>query len=116
MAINKYHQKSVLGPIIPISPVYTSSFLLANRRPYRYYTIASKRNPYLTVFGGSFFTIDTSFTEFCSNPATRNCHYDRLDRTDFVVCNTLFFGDAKVMFHSRIAANSHSCCEVNHER
>ena len=75
-----------------------------------------KKESLFNGFLGLFFTIDTSFTELCSNPATRNCHYDRLDRTDFVVCNTLFFGDAKVMFHSRIAVNSHSCCEVNHER
>jgi len=63
-----------------------------------------------------FFAFNTSFTKLCTNPAGRDSHYDRLDRTDLLISYSLFFGNAKVILHSRITSDSHRRSQMYHER
>ena len=57
---------------------------------------------------------NNSLVELCPNPASRNRHYNGLHCTYFIIGQTLFFGHAKVMLHSRIAGESHGRGQVKH--
>jgi hypothetical protein len=70
----------------------------------------------LSTAGCLLFSIsETSFTKLCANSACRNSHDYRLHSAYFIIGYSLFFGHAKVMLHSRIAANRHRCSQVNQE-
>jgi len=43
------------------------------------------------------------FSKLCVDSPSRNSHYNRLGRSNFVVCNPFFLGNAKVVFHSGVA-------------
>ncbi len=55
------------------------------------------------------------FLELRTNSPGFNRHHDSLNRPDFVVRNALFPGDAKVVFHSRVACDRHGRCQVDHQ-
>jgi hypothetical protein len=71
----------------------------------------------LSTAGYLLFSIsETSFLKLCADPACRDSHDNRLHGAYLIVGYSLFFGHAKVMLHSRIAANRHRCSQVNQER
>ena len=57
----------------------------------------------------------TCISELRLNPSRWDGHDNRKNGSDFIIRNTFFLGHAKVMLHSRIAANGHCCRHVQHQ-
>ena len=65
------------------------------------------------------FTVVSAFPdlpELRADPAGFDRHHDRLHGPNLLVRNSLFPGDAKIGFHSRITGCRHRSCEVDQQR
>ena len=61
------------------------------------------------------FATDAGFAELDPHPSGGYGHDYGLNGTDLLIGQALFFGDAKVVLHSRISSKSHGRSHVQHE-